>query len=155
MAGKSGYASEVKDLAEFKKHHPETGIFFRDLREYPVHSRELRGNRGAYFQLGDNRVLDAHISEIPPGGHSKTHRHTHEAVIYIISGRGYSIIETEGEPSQRFEWKEGDLLSPPLFAWHTHANADPEKPARYLAITDTPFVDSININIIENAEAKE
>jgi len=154
MAGEHRYASEVEDLAEFKKHHPEKGIFFRDLKNYTVHARELRGNRGAYFQLGDNRVLDAHITEIPPGGHSKNHRHTHEAVIYIISGRGYSIIQKEGESPQRFEWKEGDLLSPPLFAWHTHVNADPEKPARYLAITDTPFVDAIDINIIDNSEAK-
>jgi uncharacterized RmlC-like cupin family protein len=151
MAGEK-YVSEVKDLAEFKVHHPYKGVFFKNLKTHPVHGRELRGNKGAYFELGDNRVIDAHVSEIPPGGHSKNHRHTHEAVIYILSGRGYSIFRKEGQPEQRVDWEEGDLFSPPLMAWHMHCNADPAKPARYLAITDTPFVDRIDINIIDNAE---
>jgi gentisate 1,2-dioxygenase len=38
----------------------------------------------------------------------------------------------------RVEWQEGDMFSPPLCAWHQHWNADTERIARYLAVTNVP-----------------
>ncbi len=142
--------SEMEDRDEFMKRHRHSQVeFIENLKTYPVVPRRLRGNAGAYFELGANKVLDAHISEIRPGGHGKKHRHSNEAVVFILLGRGYSIIEQEGKDSKRFDWQEGSLLNIPQMAWHQHFNLDAEKPARYLAITCVPLFSRLGLQIIE------
>lgn len=131
------------------------GVLVKNLKNHEVHHKPWRGNASAYFKLADNRTIDAHISELPPGGCSKKHRHINEAIIYILSGKGYTIIHKEGEPEKKYEWEEGDLLSVPLFAWHQHFNADPNKPARYLAITNVPLMKMLKVLKIEQWKEKE
>jgi gentisate 1,2-dioxygenase len=70
-------------------------------------------------------------------------------VIYIVKGRGYSIINYEGQPEERVEWQEGSLFSPPVWAWHQHFNADADETARYLAIQDTGLVRHMRFHQIE------
>lgn len=135
-----GTLDETTERAEFRKQHLYEGMVFKSLRTHPVHQRKMRGSAGAHFALSGNRTIDAHISELPPGGHNKRHRHVNEAIIYILTGRGHSIIQQEGEPPTRIEWEEGDMFSPPLWAWHQHFNTDPERPARYLAVTNVPLM---------------
>lgn len=72
------------------------------------------------------KLLSTLFAEIPPGRHSGAHRHIYEETDYILSGEGYSIIE-----DQRYEWKKGDTLVIPVFAWHQHFNTGRE-PARFL-----------------------
>ena len=43
-----------------------------------------------------------------------------------LAGEGYSIIE-----DQRYDWKKGDTLVIPVFAWHQHFNTGGET-ARFL-----------------------
>jgi gentisate 1,2-dioxygenase len=136
----SPHLDEIAERTAFRQEHLQEGIFFKNLKTYPVIKRKLRGSAGAHFALAGNRTIDAHISELPPGGHNNMHRHINEAIIYILSGRGYSIIEEEGQEPIRVDWEEGDLLSPPLNAWHQHFNTDPDQPARYLAITNVPLM---------------
>lgn len=144
--------SELEERTEFKKAHTYHGIIFRDLKNHPVHLRSSRGKAIAYFEFADNRSLDAHIDEIPPGGRSGKHRHTNEAVIYIVQGRGYSILQKEDGPEIKLEWKEGDVFSPPLNAWHQHFNTDSERPARFLAVTMVPLINALGLLQIEKAE---
>lgn len=131
---------ETTEREEFRKKHLYEGMAFKNLKAHPVHERKMRGSAGAHFALSGNRTIDAHISELPPGGHNKRHRHINEAIIYILAGRGYSIIQKEGEPPVRVDWEEGDMFSPPLWAWHQHFNTDPQRPARYLAVTNAPLM---------------
>lgn len=137
------FKDEVEELEAFRKKHPNIGIHFKDLKTFPVVYRKMRGTGGAWFDLAGNRTIEAHISEIPPGGHNKKHRHMNEAIIYIVSGRGYSTIQEEGEEEIKVEWKEGDMFAPPLNAWHQHFNSDSEEPARYLAITNIGLMKKI------------
>lgn len=145
------HQGEVQEREAFLSQYGQRGLVIRNLKGMELHRRELRRNEGAYFELAENKIIDAHVSEIAPGGHGGKHRHNNEAIIYILSGRGYSLIQREGEPEQRVEWQEGDLLSPPLFAWHQHFNADPQKPVRYLAITTVPLVRGLGLLRIEGA----
>ncbi len=145
----SSHLDEIAEREAFRKEHLQEGIFFKNLKTYPVVKRKMRGSAGAHFALAGNRAIDAHVSELPPGGHNNMHRHVNEAIIYILSGRGYSIIEEEGKEPVRIEWEEGDLFSPPLRAWHQHFNADPEKPARYLAITNAPLMTAMGTFVKE------
>jgi quercetin dioxygenase-like cupin family protein len=144
--------SELEERTEFKKKHTYRGLIFRDLKKHPVHLRASRGKGIAYFEFEDNRSLDAHIDEIPPKGHSTKHRHTNDAVVYIVQGQGYSILQKEDGPEIRVDWKEGDLFSPPLYAWHQHFNTDPEKPARFLAVTMVPLMNAMGLLKIEKAD---
>ena len=145
MSDMSRTIDEVQEREEFKREHAHRGVSFKNLKTFPVLTRKLRGTAGAHFELSGNKTMDAHISEIPPGGHNNRHRHLNEAIIYILSGRGYSVLQKEGEPPQRVDWDEGDILSPPLFAWHQHFNLDPDRPARYLAITNVPLMIALGL----------
>lgn len=116
----------------------------------PVHIRReehealLANATGAVFlvdpRLGfNNRTHRFWINRLPPGGEEgqkwKTlgHRHTVEAVIYWLSGHGYSIID-----GTRHYWKAGDLVCVPMFAWHRHVN-EADEFAYYTASTTGPL----------------
>lgn len=85
------------------------------------------------------------VAEIPPGGHTGKHRHFNEALIYILRGRGHTVIEGE-----RYDWGESDVISVPLFSWHQHFNDDPEQFVRYLGITNVPLLRAMGLNRIED-----
>jgi quercetin dioxygenase-like cupin family protein len=143
--------SEIAAREEFMRNNPPvTGLSVpQDLRTIELVQRPWRNNKGLWFELGGNRVLSSHLAELAPGGNSVRHRHTTEAVIYIVKGRGFSIVNYDGEPEERIEWSEGTLFSPPVWAWHQHFNADPHETARYLAIQDTGLVRHMRLHQIE------
>lgn len=143
-------ASEIAARDEFnRKNPPVRGLVAHDLYNIELIKRPWRNNKGLWFELAENRVLSTHLAELAPGGNSVRHRHTTEAIIYIVKGRGYSIINYEGQPEERVEWQEGSLFSPPVWAWHQHFNADPNETARYLAIQDTGLVRHMRFHQIE------
>ncbi len=123
-------------------------------RETPVHVpkehymkslAELNGGFGPIYivdpRLGfNNRTHRFWINQLAPGGEEgkqvwKTlgHRHTVEAVIYWLSGYGHSIID-----GIRYDWKPGDIICVPMFAWHRHINESDEL-AIYYASTTGPL----------------
>src|SRR5712692_9810398 len=105
---------ETKELEEFKKEHPNAGMHFKNLKTFPVVYRPLRNTAGAHFQLSKNKTIEAHISEIKPGGRNKKHRHMNEAIIYILVGRGHSIVHDDNGHEMRIDWEDGDMFAPPL-----------------------------------------
>jgi quercetin dioxygenase-like cupin family protein len=143
-------ASEIAARDEFNRQHPPVrGLVAHDLYNTELVKRPWRNNKGLWFELAENRVLSTHLAELAPGGNSVRHRHTTEAVIYIVKGRGYSIVNYEGQPEERIDWQEGSLISPPVWAWHQHFNSDPNETARYLAIQDTGLVRHMRFHQIE------
>jgi quercetin dioxygenase-like cupin family protein len=68
---------------------------------------------------------------------SGKHRHQGGLVIYVISGKGYSVINGE-----RVDWEKGDLLLLPLLpdgVEHQHFNVQPETPALWMAFIHLPM----------------
>ncbi len=122
------------------------GIFFKDLKNIPLDSWEVRGkkSKGYFFDMG-TKMFEAHLAEIPPGTNKKAHRHQIEAIIYIVKGKGYSMMWAEGEKPKRYDWEEGDLFCVPMNWWHQHFNLDKEKTARYLAFTNIQFMESLGL----------
>jgi gentisate 1,2-dioxygenase len=119
-------------------------------KETPIHVRQedhadlLQQSNGAVFlvdpRLGfNNRTHRFWINKLPAGGEEgqkwKTlgHRHTVEAVIYWLSGYGYSIID-----GIRYDWKGGDIVCVPMFSWHRHVNESDDF-AYYTASTTGPL----------------
>jgi len=121
----------------------EQGLLVKNLPQHQVHGRADRGNAAAYFAFPEIKNLEAHISEIPAGGATLTHRHSCEAVFYVIFGNGYTTVSTDGERQKRVTWQAGDLFCTPIQSWHRHVNLDVSQPARYLEITTIPLMKSL------------
>lgn len=72
-------------------------------------------------------------------GHQRTreHRHTYETVLYIVEGEGRTYVE-----GISVEWKAGDAVYVPVWAWHYHENAGPSL-CRYLACENAPLLQNL------------
>jgi mannose-6-phosphate isomerase-like protein (cupin superfamily) len=98
-------------------------------------------------RLGFNtKVMSTVVAEIPPGKRSGAHRHLYEEVNYIMSGEGYSIVD-----DRRYDWKAGDALSIPVFAWHQYFNTGSE-PARILSHSNRAAMDNMGIQVTQQGE---
>jgi quercetin dioxygenase-like cupin family protein len=151
LAASQKSESELTARDEFNRQHPPiTGLAVpHDLRKMELPERPWRNNRGHWFDLAEYEVLSAHLSELKPGGASVRHRHTTEAYLYVVKGRGFSVVNYEGEPEQVVEWQEGTLFAPPRWAWHQHFNLDESDTSRYLAIQDTGLLRTMRLHQIE------
>lgn len=96
--------------------------------------------------LGSNvQTMVMFIEELAPGGKNGRHRHFSEALVYILEGRGYSVID-----DVKYDWEKGDVLAVPMMAWHQHFNADSEKPVQFLAATNQPLLRSMGLFQMED-----
>jgi hypothetical protein len=82
---------------------------------------------------------------------SGRHRHAGGLMIYVVEGKGYTVIE-----GKRFDWEKGDLLLLPLKVGgveHQHFNLDPDKPSVWVAIINMPIHDYLasDLEQIENS----
>lgn len=122
------------------------GVVARDLPRHPLFPRPKKNASGrsyavSFDELAGNTMLGMHMSRLQPGANNRGHRHLDEALIYIVSGRGWSELrQGEDAPLQRIDWEAGDLLAIPANAWHQHFNADQDSPSRNLAFKNTQFL---------------
>ena len=68
---------------------------------------------------------------------SGKHRHQGGLVIYVVDGKGYSVVDGE-----RKDWQKGDLVLLPMKpegVVHQHFNLDPAKPAVWAALINMPI----------------
>ncbi len=91
------------------------------------------------------RSIDTGIVEIPSGGRTSTHRHSYDAIMFILSGRGHTLMD-----GVRYEWGPWDALHTPVWSWHHHVNADASKPARYMSFTTAPLMEFFNLLAVED-----
>ncbi|MBM4434044.1 MAG: cupin domain-containing protein [Chloroflexi bacterium] len=73
--------------------------------------------------------LSAVMHELAPGLYQSRHRHGGEALLYVISGDGYSEID-----GARHDWETGDIIVVDHWAWHQHFNSSKERTARLVRI---------------------
>jgi len=79
--------------------------------------------------------------------HSGKHRHQGGLVIYVIEGRGYSIVDDE-----RVEWEAGDLLLLPIKpngVVHQHFNHAPGEPCVWIAFCHMPIMDYVAMEMTQ------
>ena len=132
-----------------KKNPPTEAIIVKDLKTTELTAREYRNTKARFYRLGHDIRLQPHVSELPPLGVSVNHRHTTEAVIYIVKGVGHTIISWDGVDQQRIDWAEGDLFSFPVWMWHQHFNDSETETSRYLAVQDTFAIKALGLHQIE------
>jgi len=84
---------------------------------------------------------------------SGKHRHQGGLAIYVIDGRGYSIVDGE-----RVDWEKGDLVLLPLRAdgvEHQHFNLERGKPALWIAFIHFPLRDYVASEMTQLETSKE
>jgi mannose-6-phosphate isomerase-like protein (cupin superfamily) len=128
----------------------EHGLIVKKLLSHPVHARSDRGNAAAYFRFPGLKALEAHVSELPAGVAARLHRHSCEAIFYVLKGQGYTVIHKSRRRKRKIAWKEGDLFATPVGLWHQHFNASTRSVARYLEITTIPLMKSLGAWFIES-----
>jgi len=128
------------------------GLFIGDVEHIPLRPWPQLGTdvTGLYLRFADYQITDGRIIELPVGGSTFSQRRLYEQNIYFLTGSGYTILQQEGKPEQRIEWKQGDLFSIPLNVRHQHLNAAGE-PARMLVVSSFPLV----LNVTNSEEFVE
>ncbi len=120
---------------------PAVEDFGIDLLGVQVAPWARMGARGAFVHLkGRGDFLSVYVCEIPPGGGTEPQRHLFEEVVYVLAGRGSTVVEGPGGARHAFEWGVGSLFALPLNVRYRHFNASGTEPARFVSTTNLPLV---------------
>lgn len=103
------------------------------------YANPLTGSRNTLPTLG------CAIQRLLPGEQTRPHRHVSSVVYYVVSGRGFSVVD-----GQEYSWAEGDVLSIPTWSTHSHG-ADPSEQAILFSLTDRPVMEALNLYREEDA----
>ena len=136
---------QIFQSADFDKTPPTFEVI---LPERLAHKNvEGSGHKDAYstdrkhpvsFVDVPSKAISMTIGGLEPGGKSNRHRHTYETILYVLEGKGYSMIE-----DVRVEWEKGDAVYIPVWAWHHHVNKDENNIAKYLACENAPMLQNL------------
>jgi quercetin dioxygenase-like cupin family protein len=84
---------------------------------------------------------------------SGKHRHQGGLIIYVLEGKGYSIVEGE-----RWDWEKGDLVLLPMKPGgieHQHFNLDPENPALWAAFINIPIQEYLASDLVQTGNSPD
>ncbi|SNR93760.1 cupin domain-containing protein [Flavobacterium sp. ov086] len=104
---------------------------FSTERKHPVFFIDLSGKN-----------VSMTIGGLLPDQMINRHRHTHETELYVIEGHGYTEVE-----DKKVEWKAGDAVYIPSWAWHRHKNLSSEESAKYIACENTPQLQNLGVAV--------
>ena len=134
--------------------------YVEDINSTRVVAWEERGagNASVFWNMGENTILEPHVSEFPAGTYKLGHRHPYEAIILTLDGVGFSLAGEEGlgekDEPVKIDWQPGSIISPPYFWYHQHFNTG-ESGARYYAITEGDFPKRLGIPLaVEQIESE-
>lgn len=118
------------------------GHYVQDLGEVEVGEWDRTGGRAAIVDLvGHEGLNDVHVHEIPPGSELDWQRPFYEEIVYVLSGRGATVIERPGAADDlTFEWREDSLFFLPANVSYRHVNQRGSEPARLAADTNLPVL---------------
>jgi gentisate 1,2-dioxygenase len=95
-------------------------------------------------------TLYAGLQIILPGEIARSHRHTPNALRFLVEGEGgYTIVNGE-----RADMRRGDFIVTPNWGWHAHGN-DGSGPVVWMDGLDTPFTRFFGATFRENFDGKE
>ncbi|MPZ63719.1 MAG: cupin domain-containing protein [Propionibacteriales bacterium] len=109
-------------------------------------SPNRRMPRGVYMGAdGDHltKVLDATRHGVPPCTVSTVHRHSWDAIMFVMSGVRWREID-----GQRVSWKRWDTLHLPSWAWHRHGN-DSDRGAQFVTWSVEPMYEAFGVAVVE------
>jgi oxalate decarboxylase/phosphoglucose isomerase-like protein (cupin superfamily) len=118
-----------------------TGFFIPDLRTAELGWWEDRGCQAAFIQLmGQEGIIEARISEIPPGETLPAFKLSVDEVVYVVQGRGLtSVGGANGSVSKTVEWDKHSLFLLPRNQVHQFSNTSGLQAARLLHYNYLPL----------------
>ncbi|MFJ8553449.1 cupin domain-containing protein [Streptomyces sp. NPDC093676] len=131
-------------IEEWRKNQ-RTVVALEDVEMHPTE----RGSRvGVYVGAdGDRptRTMDALAHELDPGTVTTLHRHSWDAMVFVVAGRGWTEID-----GKRIDWGPGDSLHLPAWSWHRSGN-EGETTTRYLTFSSAPLLETMGMAVLEDA----
>lgn len=116
-------------------------------------------NEGIHNQFSEERKHPVFFVDLPsknvsmtiggllPAQKTNRHRHTYETILYVLEGKGWTLVEDE-----KVEWEVGDAVYIPSWAWHQHQNLSDTEPARYIACENAPQLQNLGVALREEEE---
>ena len=120
--------------------------------------KNVMSNEGKDEKFSSERKHPVHVVNVPsknismtigglePGQTAGKHRHTYETIIYILEGEGVTTIE-----DREVQWKPGDAIYVPQWAWHQHRNLSSTNKCTYVACENAPQMQNLGVAIREEA----
>lgn len=104
------------------------------IKRSEVKLEPFKGNEGfrtGWYDFG-SQVVAWGLTEISPGCAGPMHRQLCESTMIVLEGEGRTVVN-----GREFDWKKGDVLFVPLFAWHQHFSRG-NGVARYARMSTAP-----------------
>jgi len=132
------YENVLKQRAELKERNLHGPVVIRKAEQEVFQSRQGK----LRFFLDPVSFKETPLQQWRVFTHeikTRSGKHTHQGglVIYVIEGKGYSIVDGE-----RWDWEKGDLVLLPMKpegVEHQHFNLDPDKPSVWAAFINVPI----------------
>ena len=118
----------------------------QDLAKVELARWDWVGADACFMNLEDPFLITSIIFELKPGESTKPLKHMFETWIYVVSGKGETLISQEGVPDAVIPWQPRSLFGPPLNCTYQHRNTDSTEPARILMVTNAP----LTLNLYHN-----
>lgn len=142
------YHIQKKRRAEFIhqwRKYRQTVIRREDVALVPT----ARGPRTGVYMGWDGdrptRILDALVHEIDPGTVTTIHRHSWDAILFMVEGSGWTEVN-----GVRYDWKPWDAFHIPAWSWHRHGN-DGDRPGRFMSYSSEPTLWTLGMSVLEDA----
>ena len=147
------YADRTENLLEWlyqlrdrQREHQRKGAWLIKGRDLSWENNRQGKMKWFLHPALDNTSIRSMIvfeQEIPPGGRSGAQKTPGGSVLYILEGKGYTLLDGE-----RHDWQAEDLVNIPIRAGGVvvqHVNADPRRPVRFVS-ADLNLVDILGVD---------
>ena len=116
------------------------GYFIPNLSSVELAWWEERGCQAAFIQLmGQEGIIEARVSEIPPGESLPPFKLAVDEVVYVVSGRGLTSVWTGSESRRTVEWQAHSMFLLPRNRHHQFSNTQGDAPVRLLHYNYLPL----------------
>ena len=116
------------------------GYFIPNLNGLELGWWEERGCQSAFIQLmGQEGIIEARVSEIPPGESLPPFKLAVDEVVYVVSGRGLTSVWTGNESRRTVEWQAHSMFLLPRNRHHQFSNTQGTAPVRLLHYNYLPL----------------
>lgn len=109
-------------------------------------SKAFRRNISLVNPTGQPKTINMGLQLVLPGEKARAHRHTGEAIRFIIQGNCKAWSTVDGEP---MIMEPGDLLLTPNWSWHDHVN-DSEEPVIWIDGLNASFLGYLGLGFRED-----
>jgi mannose-6-phosphate isomerase-like protein (cupin superfamily) len=135
--GRTAYERWVEDDLRLDLHR---GYSASGLKTVALKPWTERGISAAFYDIiGAESLAGMYVGEVLPGRSSNPARQLCDEVIYVMSGRGSTTVETAKGPIS-FEWGPRSLFAIPLNCRYQLHNSSGREGARFVSVNTIPIV---------------